>query len=126
MEKFRKTMVSIGGITFLFFGLFHMSFWLIFDWKTELLKLNLVNSNLMQMMNIGIIVMMLALGCVLLFFKRDILNSGLGKAVLFLSAIFFFVKLIAEFIYPGGSIALGAFLLICSLIYLVPAVVRVR
>lgn len=126
MENFRKTMVSIGGITFLFFGLFHMSFWLIFDWKRELIKLNLVNSNLMQMMNIGIIVIMLALGAVLLIYKKDILSSGLGKAVLMLSSIFFFVRLIAEFIYPGGSIALGVFLLLCSMIYLVPAVVKAK
>ena len=39
MEIFRKILVIIGGINFLLFGLYHLSFWGFPEWKSELIKL---------------------------------------------------------------------------------------
>ena len=39
-------------------------------------------------------------------------------------AIFFLIRTIAEFIFPGSSIELGVFLAICTLVFLIPATVK--
>ena len=126
MEKIRKTLVIVGGINLLLWGLFHISFWvapLPIDWKNELIKLTEMNSNIMQMLNIGIVVFLLAFGFIMLFYCREILNLVLGKALLFVFALFWFARLVGEFLFPGGSIAFGVILFLCVLIYLVPAII---
>ena len=126
MEKFRKTLVIVGGINFLLWGLFHISFWFApfpIDWKNELIKLTEMNSNVMQMLNIGIVVFLLAFGLIMLFYCRDILNFALGKALLFVFALFWLARLVGEFAFPGGSIAFGVILFLCVLIYLIPAII---
>jgi hypothetical protein len=126
MEKARKIFVTIGGILFLIFGLFHISFWFLFDWNNELVKLNEINSNVMQMLNIGTIVLVLSFGCIMLFYQSEILNTKLGKAMLILFSLFFFARFIAEFVFPGSSIIFGLILFICVLIYLIPAIINVK
>ena len=126
MEKLRKNLVIIGGITSLLWGLFHISFWFApfpIDWKNELIKLTEINSNIMQMLNVGISVFLLAFGFIMLFYRREILNSALGNALLIVFALFWLARLIGEIAFPGGSIALGVILFLCVLIYLIPAII---
>ena len=127
MEKFKKNLVIIGGITSLLWGLFHISFWFApfpIDWKKELIKLTEMNSNIMQMLNIAVIVFLLAFGFIMLFYRKEILNSALGNALLIVFALFWFARLIGEIAFPGGSIALGVILFLCMLIYLIPAIIN--
>ena len=126
MENFKKILVIIGGINFLFWGLFHISFWFApfpIDWKSELIKLTEMNSNIMQMLNIGIVVFLFAFGFIMLFYCREILYLALGKALLFVFALFWFARLVGEFVFPGGSMAFGIILFLCALIYLIPAII---
>jgi len=126
MEIFRKNLVIIGGVTSILWGLFHISFWFApspIDWKNELIKLTEMNSNIMQMLNVGISVFLLAFGILMLFYRREVANTALGKALLTVFALFWFARLIGEIAFPGGSIALGVFLFLCVLIYLIPAII---
>jgi len=125
MEKLSKILVVVGGINFLFFGLFHISFWFApppIDWKNELIKLSEMNSNIMQMLNIGISVFLLAFGFLMLFYRIEILKSALGRALLVIFSLFWLARLVGEFAFPGGSIIFGFILLLCVLIYLIPAI----
>jgi hypothetical protein len=123
MVKFRNTLVIIGGINFLLFGLFHLTFWYGLDWKNELIKLTEINSNVMQMLNIGISVFLLSFGFIMLFYRREILNSALGKALLIIFSLFWLARLVGEFAFPGSSIVFGIILFLCVLIYLIPAII---
>jgi len=123
MENFRNILVIIGGINFLLFGLFHLTFWRALNWKSELVKLTEINSNVMQMLNIGISVFMLTFGFIMLFYRIEISNSALGKALLIAFALFWLARLVGEIVFPGGSIMLGIILILCVLIYLIPAIV---
>ena len=125
MEKIRKKLVIIGGVNALFWGLFHISFWFApfpVDWKNELTKLTEMNSNIMQMLNIAVTVFLLAFGFIMLYYRKEVLNSALGKALLLGFALFWLARLIGEIAFPGGSIALGVILFLCVLIYLIPAI----
>jgi hypothetical protein len=125
MEKLRKILVIIGGINSLIWGLFHISFWFapFLDWKNELIKLTQINSNVMQMLNIGIVVFLLSFGVVMLSYRKEILNFALGRALLIIFALFWLARLVGEFAFPGGSIMLGLILFLCVLIYLIPAII---
>ena len=123
MKKFKNILVIIGGVNFLFFGLFHLTFWHGLNWGNELIKLTEINSNVMQMLNIGIVVFMLALGFIMLFYRKEILNSALGRALLIAFSLFWLARLVGEFAFPGGSIILGVILFLCVLIYLIPAII---
>jgi len=122
MEKFRKTLVIIGGINLIFWGLFHLTFWNALDWQNELVKLTEMNSNVMQMLNIALVVLLSAFGFVMLFYRGEILNSALGKALLIIFALFWLARLIGEFAFPGGSLIFGFVLFLCVMIYLIPAI----
>jgi hypothetical protein len=125
MEKFRNILVIVGGVNFLLFGLFHIGFWFdpVMDWKNELIKLTQLNSNVMQMLNLAIIVLFLSFGFVMLFYRKEMSNSALGRALLIAFALFWLVRLIAEIVFPGGFIVLGIMLFLCVLIYLIPAII---
>jgi hypothetical protein len=126
MEKLRKILVIIGGINLLIWGLFHISFWFApfpVDWKNELTKITEINSNVMQMLNIGIVVFLLSFGVIMLSYRREILNFALGRALLIIFALFWLARLVGEIVFPGGSIILGFILFLCVLIYLIPAII---
>jgi len=124
MEKLRNTLVIIGGINFLLFGLFHLTFWHGLDWGNELVKLTEINSNVMQMLNIAVTIYLLSAGFIMLFYRKEILTSALGKALLISFALFWLARLVGEFAFPGSSIVLGIILLLCVLIYLVPVIIK--
>ena len=123
MEKFRKILVIIGGINFIFFGLFHISFWFTTEWKCEVIKLTQLFSNVMQMLNIGISVFLLAFGFIMLFYRNEILNSSLGRTLLIVFSLFWLARLVGELAFPDGSIIFGIILFLLVLIYLIPAII---
>jgi len=126
MEKFRSILVIIGGINLILWGLFHLTFWRALDWKNELAKLTEINSNVMQMLNIAVTVTFVAFGLVMVFYRSEVANTALGRALLISFAIFWLARLIGEIAFPGGSIGLGIVLFLCVLIYLIPAIITVK
>jgi hypothetical protein len=76
MKKLKNVLVIVGGIGLILWGLFHITFWKGLDWKNELIKLNGMNSNVMQMLNIAVIVLLLLFGCIFLFYRREIISTG--------------------------------------------------
>ena len=124
MKTLQKTLITVGGVLFALFGAFHLSFWSLFDWKSELAKLSPVNSNIMQMLNIGCSFIVFSFAYILLFNRNEIINTKIGKIILIVSSLFMLIRLIMEFAFPGGSLFFGLILLICALIYAIPAFIE--
>lgn len=126
MPILHKTLVITGGVIFILAGIFHSLFWNmeILDWENELVKLNQVNSNVMQMLNIGLIVMFFSFGFITIYFRNEILSSKLGNVLLIFSSVFFLVRLIEEFVLPGSSVIAGLILVVCTLVYLLPVIIK--
>lgn len=120
MEKLRSILVIIGGIILLLGGFFHSAFWNLFDWNDELSKLNQINSNIMQMLNLWTAASMFLFGFILIFLRKDILNSLLGKAILVAVSILFLVRLVSELALPQGSIVFAIILCAIAFLYLIP------
>lgn len=126
MIQLKKGLITTGGVLFVLFGVFHLFFWTLFDWANELQNLSVLNSNIIQMLNISLSFYFFAFAFVYLFKRNLLLTGALGKIVLYINAIFFFIRLILEFAFPEGSLFFGVFLLICALVYLLPAVLKDR
>ncbi len=122
MNKINKVLITVGGILNILLALFHLSFWKAFNWKAELANLSVVNSNIMQMLNIAVCVILLSFGYLLLVNRKEIINTRIGKTILFILSLFYFVRLIMEYVFPDGSIIFGFVLLVYTLIYFIPAV----
>ena len=120
----RNKLIIAGGGLLIILALFYLSFWSLFNWQEELPKLSAENSGIMQMSAIGFVCLFLSLGMIFISFRKEIANTKLGQALLFTLAIFFLIRTIAEFIFPGSSIELGVFLAICTLVFLIPATVK--
>ena len=123
MEKLKSILVIIGGANLILWGLFHLTFWKALDWKNELVKLTEINSNVMQMLNIAVTVTLVAFGFIMIFYRNEVSNTALGRALLIAFAIFWLARLVGEIAFPGGSIGFGIVLFLCMLIYLIPAII---
>lgn len=113
-------MVVTGGILSVLLGVFHLMFWKIFGWETELLKLSTTNSNILQILTIGCSFLLLAFGYMLIFMRRDIATTRTGSALLLTLALFYAIRLVLELVLPGGSIGFALVMVVFILVYLLP------
>ena len=94
-----KTLIIIGGFYCLAFAIFHPAFWKIFDWKSELPKLNDINRGVMQVLNLRLTCVLLFFAFLSLFFNSDLLTSDLGKIILGAISLFWLMRAIEQPIF---------------------------
>ncbi len=73
-----EILLTIGGIFHLAFLLFHLMFWKLFKWNTQLEKLHPINKGAMQAMNIILIAVFAIFAAISLGFQQELLNTDLG------------------------------------------------
>ncbi len=95
----KDVIIFIGGIHSLFFAVFHMGFWKIFKWKTELIKMNLPNRAIMQILNLCMIYFFLFTASICFFFTKELYASSLGEAFLCGISLFWLARAIEQFIF---------------------------
>jgi len=122
----KNKLIITGGIILIFLGLFHLSFWEIFNWQEELPKLNEENRGIMQLSTVGFVCVFLSFGTILIRYRTEIANTKLGNALLLALSFFFLIRTIGEFIFPGTSIELGVFLFLCTLVFFVPTLIKTK
>lgn len=115
-----KLLVTTGGLLLVILGAFHATFWELYDWDNELINLSQDNESLVQMMNICTICYLLLVGFILLICRSDIMDSRVGRLLMLSLSVFFAVRFILEFLFPGGSIWLGVVLLLLVFLFLIP------
>lgn len=126
MKFFSNTViVTIGGVLLVVLGLFHLTFWDLFDWGNELPKLSKGNSSLVQMMAICTVCYLTSMGLILLVCRRDITESRVGELLLLSLSVFFIVRLILEFTFrDGNSVKFITIFLLCIAVYTIPLLKR--
>ena len=73
-----ETLLTIGGIFHLVFLLFHLMFWKLFKWESQLKKLHPINKGAMQAMNMILIAIFAIFAAISLGFQKELLTSRLG------------------------------------------------
>lgn len=112
-------LIRLGGVINILVGILHVSFWKLFNWSSELTKLTVVKSNIMQMLNLFTIVFFGYTTYVLFFKTRELLSSEMGQYFIGMLAALYAARLAMEFYFPEKSLGLAEFLLIATLLFTV-------
>lgn len=81
------------------FAIFHLAFWKLFKWKTELPKLNPVNRGVMQVLNLRLTYVFLVVAFISFFFADDLRQTKLGNFILGAISIFAVMRAIEQLIF---------------------------
>ncbi|GAA4041245.1 hypothetical protein GCM10022409_29030 [Hymenobacter glaciei] len=87
------------GIYNLLFAAFHVAFWRLFRWKSELAKLNPVNRAIMQVLNLRLIYVLLLFGALYLLFPEALRTTALGHFLLAGTALCWLGRLVEQLFF---------------------------
>lgn len=91
--------ITLCGLYAFGFAIFHLFFWKLLHWKTELEKLSYINRGVMQIMNIQLIVYFLTIGFLCLYFNATMIENQIGRFLLIATSIFCLIRLIQQFVF---------------------------
>ena len=92
-------LLSIGGFYCIAFFIFHLSFWKLFRWKTDLQRITPINRAIIQVLNLRLTYVFLFVGIMLFLFQVELLETKLGKFFLIAMSIFWFMRAIEQIIF---------------------------
>jgi hypothetical protein len=98
MKKWYSVILNLISFFLLLMAIIHMAFWEIFDWKVTLACLNEENRNAMYTLDIIVIFFFILMALITAFYKKELVNSGLGRFILVLFSSVAFLRVILEFI----------------------------
>jgi len=96
-----EKLLQIGAVYHLFFVLFHLLFWKLFDWVQDLKKLSHINKSVMQILNLRLIFVFLIFAYISYFNTTEMLNTKLGVTMVMAIALFWGFRSIEQIIYFG-------------------------
>jgi hypothetical protein len=126
----QKTLILAGGFYNLAFAVFHLLFWRLFKWNTDLQRVSFLNRAIMQVLNLCLIWVFVIFGYVSLFHANELLSSSLGHSLLVLMALFWLFRAIEQIIFfrlsTWGSWLFLSVFLIGVLLYALPCFARLN
>lgn len=119
-----KTILTGGSVILLLLAVFHMGFWNLFDWNSQLALLSPDNRAIVQMMAVCTICYLLSMSVILFVCRTEITDSRVGRLLLLSLSLFFAVRFVLEFMFPGGDFALACLLFFLVLLFAYPVIRR--
>lgn len=93
------TIIIAGAIFNIGFAVFHIFFWKIFQWPSDLKSLSFLNRGIIQVLNLCLIFVFLIFGYISLFYTTALLNTGLGRTLLILISLFWFFRALEQIVF---------------------------
>jgi hypothetical protein len=112
----KEALIFSSGLFCIAFAFFHLLFWKIFHWKTELQNLNPVNRGIMQVLNLRLSYIFVVVGCIMFIFPESLHATALGKFILISMSIFWFMRAIEQAIFFGISSRVSVIFVVVFLI----------
>jgi hypothetical protein len=120
----KTTLLSAAGIYCFAFVAFHLSFWKLFRWKSDLQRTTPVNRAIMQVLNLRLTYIFLVVGLAAILFQDSMCATDLGRFILWAMSIFWIMRAIEQVTFFGLrkpiSAALFVIFLIGSALFAVP------
>lgn len=120
-----KNLMIIGGIFHLGFAVFHLFFWRLFDWKKDLASITFINRAVMQILNLCLSFVFVAVAFISFFYSTELIATKLGQVICVLISIFWLLRTVEQIIFFGLKKRLSVILTILFIaefiIYLIPA-----
>ena len=95
----RESLIVAGGIYNLFFAVFHLLFWRIFDWKNDLASLTFLNRAIMQVLNLCLAFVFVIFGMLSLLYPGQLVETELGRTLTGLISVFWFLRAIEQIVF---------------------------
>jgi hypothetical protein len=119
-----KTLIYIGGVYHVVLAVFHLAFWKLFRWKTSLRSLNELNRGVIQILNIHMTLVFIAVAYLSFAHPDELLASPMGRCILVAVSLFWLARAANQIVFFGLrntlSIALFLLMLAAAGIYLYP------
>jgi hypothetical protein len=94
-----KTILLICAYFNIGFAIFHILFWQLFNWKTDLKKLSHANKAIMQLLNIQLTFYFLFMAAMCFIYPDELTTTALGKFILGCTSLFWLLRFIGQFIF---------------------------
>jgi hypothetical protein len=94
-----KTLILLCGFYNIAFAIFHISFWKIFHWNSDLKKLSFANKAVMQLLNVQIIYYFIFVAFICFVFPTELLTTKFGNLFLGGTSLFWLIRTIQQFIF---------------------------
>ncbi|RPH95648.1 hypothetical protein EHM69_03710 [candidate division KSB1 bacterium] len=113
------TLLIIGGILNALLVVFHIMFWKIFDWPNGLASLSADNRAIIQVLNIGVIFGLAVFAVLSIVFRREMLDTRLGRFVTAAIAGFYILRAVCQLMFWGsGTESVIAFVVLLLIAFL--------
>jgi hypothetical protein len=114
-----KWIIYVCGFLSLASAIFHMGFWKLFGWKSDLAKLSFANRGVMQILTVQIIFYFLFVSFICFVFPAELQNTKLGNVFLLGCSLFWVTRAVQQFIFLNENNS-GTY--IGAVIMIIPAV----
>jgi hypothetical protein len=120
-----RIIIFLCGVHSLGFAAFHAAFWRMFDWKNDLRKCSVANRAILQIANLRLIYVFIAVAATCFAFPEDVLTTRLGHVFLGGMSLFWIGRLIEQFVflrYNRGIIhVLSALFVLGAVLFAIPS-----
>lgn len=93
------TLIWLCGLHSLGFAAFHLAFWRLFDWPRSLQSTTRPNRAIIQILNLRLTWVFLAMGAALLAWPREVADTRLGHALLGFLCVFWVGRTIEQWVF---------------------------
>ncbi len=116
------------GLYSLAFAIFHIGFWKIFKWDSDLQKLSFANKGIIQISNVQLIFYFLFTAFICFAFPTELLNTKLGNIFLVANSLFWLIRTIQQFIFLKANHKvihlLTLIFLIGTILFIIPLIIQ--
>ncbi len=99
--------LKILGYLFMILALIHGFFPKYFNWRQELSQLSLINKQMMEVHTFFVALIVFGIGLLNIFQHNELLYSSLGKSISFGLFVFWFIRLIFQFLIYSKILWIG-------------------
>jgi hypothetical protein len=120
-----EALIIAGGFYNIGLVIFHLFFWRLFNWDTDLESLSIINKAIMQVLNISLIIVFSIFAYISFAHTHELVTTPLGNALLLLMAMFWMARAAQQIVFfklvHWTSRAFFFLFCIGSLLYGIPA-----
>jgi hypothetical protein len=120
-----EALIKAGGFYNIGLIIFHLMFWRIFNWGSDLASLSFLNRAIMQVLNVSLIIVFVIFAYISFAHTHELITTSLGRSLLSLVALFWLARTVQQVLFfKLAHWASWLFLLLFfsgSLLYGIPA-----
>lgn len=95
----RDAILFLCGLHSLGFAIFHLAFWRLFDWKRDLLRCSVANRAIIQIFNLRLIYLFVAVAAACFLVPEELVGTRFGRLFLGGMSLFWVGRLIEQVVF---------------------------